>query len=179
MLNNNHKQILKDVAKRSLEMYIKNGDFLDFKTDDLVLVSKQGAFVTLKRDGELRGCIGLIISDLPLWQTVRDMAIAAGTQDNRFSPISEKELDNLNYEISVLTPFNKVNNWQDIEIGRQGVLVKKGQNSGLFLPQVATENNWNLEEFLSNLCRFKAGLEAEAYKNDPEIELYTFEAEVF
>ena len=179
MLNDEQKKILKKLAQDSLELYVKKGEILDFKTIDQVLKSKQGAFITLKKNNRLRGCIGLIISDLPLWQTIRDMAIAAGTEDNRFNPVSEKELKDLDYEISILSPLKKNNNWKDIKIAYQGVLVKKGQNSALFLPQVASENNWNLEEFLSNLCYLKANLDPDAYKNDPQVELYTFEVEVF
>jgi AmmeMemoRadiSam system protein A len=179
MLKKEDKKILKDIAKKSLELYIRKGDFLDFETEKKSLLSQQGAFVTLKKNSELRGCIGLVTSNMPLWKTVRDMSIAAGSQDDRFTPVTEKDLNDLEYEISILTPFEKIDDWKSIEPGRHGVLIKSGNKSGLFLPQVAKDNNWSLEELLKNLCHFKAGLEPEAYKNDPEIEIYVFEAEIF
>ncbi len=179
MLKKEDKKILKDIAKKSLELYIKKGDFFEFETKKESLLSQQGAFVTLKKDSELRGCIGLVVSNMPLWKTVRDMSIAAGSQDDRFSPVTEKDLDSLEYEISVLSPFEKIDDWRKIKPGHHGVLIKSGEKSGLFLPQVAKDNNWDLEELLKNLCHFKAGLEPEAYKNDPEVEIYTFQAEIF
>jgi AmmeMemoRadiSam system protein A len=179
MLNNESKKIIKKIAKKSLETYIKKGEILSFESNNENLLLKTGAFVTLKNNDKLRGCIGLIKSDRPLWETIRDMSIAAGTQDDRFIPVNEEELEDIRYEISVLTPFKKITDWRNVRPGIDGVLIKKDSQNGLFLPQVASENNWDTEDFLSNLCQFKAGLKKDAYKNDPDVEIYTFEAIVF
>ena len=180
MLNKNQKQELLKIARQSVESFVKSGKTPEFKVADKKLNQRQGAFVTLKIKSKLRGCIGQIMpGNKPLWQVVQDMAIAAAVDDPRFKPVAENELDKLNYEISVLSAPKKINNWQDIELGRHGVIVKKGYQSGVFLPQVAAETGWTLEEFLSHLCADKAGLPFDCYKNDLEVELLIFEAQVF
>jgi len=166
------------IVRQSVEEYIKNGKIADFKIGDEKLNEPSGAFVTLKIDGKLRGCIGRIIATGDeLWRVARDMAIAAATEDNRFAPVSENELAKLEYEVSVLSAPEKISDWRKIKLGRDGVIARRGLKSGVFLPQVAEETGWTLEEFLSNLCFSKAGLPASAYR-DPETELYVFEAEV-
>jgi AmmeMemoRadiSam system protein A len=152
----------------------------EFETDDELLNLKLGAFVTLHIHGRLRGCIGMIVpTGDPLWRVVRDMAIAAATQDKRFDPISVDELDEVDYEISVLSAPEKIDNWQDIELGRHGVIIRKGLRSGVFLPQVAVETGWDLEEFLSQLCYQKAGLPPDCYKKDNKAEISIFTAQIF
>ena len=179
-LDEKQKNILLEIARESLEVYVSNGEILDFAINDERLVTKKGAFVTLRENKELRGCIGNIISDKkPLWELVRDMAIAAGTEDPRFSPVCVNDLELLAYEISVLSVPKRCNDWHNIELGKHGVIISKGIYGGIFLPQVAIENNWNLEEFLSQLCSQKAGLASNAYKNDANIELKVFTAQVF
>lgn len=159
---------------------MREGKTPNFKIEDEDLNKNQGAFVTLHQNGELRGCIGLIESHgMPLWQVVRDMAIEAATGDPRFLPVEKTDLKNLKYEISVLSVPEKIDNWKKIELGKHGVIIKKGFDSGVFLPQVAAETGWSLEEFLVHLCADKAGLEPDSYKNDPKLEIYIFEAEVF
>ena len=142
------------------------------------LNQKQGAFVTIKKEGELRGCIGAFQPDFPLWEVVSQMAIAAATQGNRFSPVQEDELPELEYEVSVLSPLKKISGWSQIEYGSQGVQIKKGLRSGVFLPQVAQETGWSFEEFMGQLCSQKAGLPSDCWK-DPNAEIYTFTAQVF
>lgn len=179
MLNSFQKQELLKIAKESVETFVREGRVSDFDVHDKALNKSHGAFVTLHLDGTLRGCIGRIeVESEPLWQVVRDMAIEAAVHDYRFDPVQESELDKLNYEISVLTVPEKIDNWQDIKLGKQGVIVRKGNQSGVFLPQVAKETNWSLEEFLANLCSQKAGLEPDCYKTG-ECELWVFEVEVF
>lgn len=179
-LNQKQQEELLKIARETVENFVKTGEVLEFEISDEKLSKKQGAFVTLKKNGQLRGCIGQIVpTDKPLWQVVRDMAIAAATEDNRFSPVSLDELDDLNYEISVLSVPEQIDDWQKIKLGQHGVIVKKGLQSGVFLPQVAKEVDWGLEEFLSHLCADKAGLAFDCYKNDEEVELLVFEAEVF
>ena len=179
-LNQAQKEELLRIARKTVESYIRDGRVPEFKITDKRLQEKQGAFVTLHLVGRLRGCIGRIEpSSEPLWQVVRDMAIEASVSDPRFRPVNENELEDLEYEISVLSVPEKINDWRQIELGRHGVIVRSGFNSGVFLPQVATETGWTREEFLAHLCADKAGLAANAYKDDPEVELFVFEAEVF
>jgi AmmeMemoRadiSam system protein A len=107
------------------------------------------------------------------------MAVAAATEDSRFASLTASELETVEIEISVLSPFRKISSPQEIELGRHGVMVKKGRQTGIFLPQVATETGWDKEEFLNELCSQKAGLPPTAWRDDKEVELYTFTAQVF
>lgn len=143
-----------------------------------ILYEPLGAFVTLEKHEDLRGCMGLFEPDIPLYEVIRKQTIVAATQDPRFSPVTEEELDDINIEISVMTPRRKIDNWKEIEVGKHGVVIEKGQSRGTFLPQVATDNEWGLEKFLSELCSQKVKLEAECYKN-PEVNIYIFEVQVF
>ncbi len=178
-LNKQQQAQLLKIARTTVESYIKNGKIPDFKITDKRLNQRQGAFVTLHKNGRLRGCIGQIIpTDKPLWQVVRDMAIAAATQDTRFAPVTEDELPHLEYEISVLSRPRPIKDWREIELGKHGVIVRKGLHSGVFLPQVADETGWSKEEFLAQLCAQKAGLPPHCYK-EPGIELQVFTAQVF
>lgn len=179
-LTQSQKSELLSIARETVEKYIKEGEIAEFNIQDERLRWNEGAFVTLYVDGKLRGCIGQIVpSDEYLWQVVREMSIAACSKDHRFKPVSKKELDKMKYEVSVLSSPEKVINWQDIKLGEHGVIVKKGYNSGVFLPQVAIETGWDLDEFLAHLCSDKAGLASDCYKNDSEVELYVFTAQVF
>ncbi len=137
----------------------------------------RGAFVTLKRGGELRGCIGRVVADRPLGEVIRDMAVEAAFHDPRFPPLAPGELDEVEIEISVLSPFEKVKSEEEIVVGRDGLMLVLGYRSGLLLPQVPVEWNWDREEFLRHLCA-KAGLPPGAHRH-PEAELYRFTAEVF
>lgn len=178
-LNEEQKKLLLQIAKLSIESYVRTGKAPGFEISDERLNWKEGAFVTLKKNGGLRGCIGQIIpTEKPLWQVVRDMAISAATEDDRFNPVSENELPNLEYEISVLSKSEKVNNWREIELSKHGVIIKKGMRAGVFLPQVAEETGWSKEEFLSQLCSQKAGLPSDCYK-DKDTEISVFTAQVF
>jgi len=172
------KKRLLEIAREAVEVYVKEGRIIEVEEENPFLNKHLGAFVTLKKHGKLRGCIGVFEPDIPLYQVVRDMAIAAATKDNRFFPVSKDELGELEYEISVLSPLRKVDSWREIEIGKHGVQIRKGLRSGVFLPQVATENNWDLDTFMSTLCVQKVGLPADCWK-DPETEIYVFTAQVF
>ncbi len=134
--------------------------------------------MTLTEQGNLRGCIGHIIGDQPLINTISNMAVEAAVGDPRFAQVELAELKNIEIEISVLSSLQRVVSADKIKLGVHGVLVRKGINSGVFLPQVAAETGWTKEEFLSNLCSHKAGLPADAWK-DKTTEVYTFTAEVF
>jgi len=138
----------------------------------------RGAFVCLKeKDGQLRGCIGMIEGRAPLHQTIRDMAVQAAFADPRFCPLEPGELDGLQLEISVLTPLERIQDVESIHIGTHGLCLRRGYQSGLLLPQVAVEQGWEREEFLQWTCR-KAGLPAQAWK-ESETEIYVFSADIF
>jgi AmmeMemoRadiSam system protein A len=141
------------------------------------LKEKRGAFVSLHSHGQLRGCIGRIQANQPLHQTVEEMALAAAFEDPRFSSLTLKELQDLELEISVLTPLRRIKDVQEIEIGKHGLYIKKGFYAGLLLPQVATEYNWDPVTFLEETCR-KAGLPPNAWK-EKDAEIYLFSADIF
>jgi len=171
------KQKLLEITKTSVEKYVLENKLAEFNIEDELLSKKLGAFVTLKKNNQLRGCIGLFESNLSLYKVVSQMAVAAAVKDNRFSPVEKDELEDLEYEISVLSPLRKINSWEEIEIGKHGVQIQRGNQSGVFLPQVATENNWDLEEFMNNLCEHKAGLEKDCWKKE-ETDIYIFTVEI-
>lgn len=178
MLNKAQRKRLLEIARKTIETYLTTGRKMEVIEQDPALLKEMGAFVTLNERGQLRGCIGNIVGKGPLYLTVRDMAIAAATEDPRFAPVSLDELGKTEIEISVLSPLEKIDSADKIELGKHGVIVKNGYSSGVFLPQVATETGWSKEEFLSNLCSHKAGLASDAWK-DKSTELYIFSAEVF
>lgn len=178
-LNIDEQKILLNIAKETVESFVLTGKVPEFEISDERLMQKQGAFVTLNKNGQLRGCIGQIVpSDEPLWQVVRKMAVAACSEDGRFNPVSKEELSKLEYEVSVLSTPEPIADWRQIELGKHGVIIKQGGRSGVFLPQVATETGWTLEEFLSELCWQKAGLVPSCYK-DKDTQILVFTAQVF
>ena len=178
MLNNQQRKKLLEIARASINAYLQTGKKMELSETDPVLKQEMGAFVTLNKHGELRGCIGNLTASQPLYLTVRDMALEAAVHDPRFSALTLSELKNIDIEISVLSPLKRVDSAERIELGKHGVLVRKGYQSGVFLPQVAIETGWSKEEFLNNLCAQKAGLAPDAWK-DKSTEIYIFEAEVF
>lgn len=136
-----------------------------------------GAFVTVHRDGELRGCIGQVEAREPLADAVAHCAASAATRDPRFPPLTAAELDaGTDIEISVLTPMQRVTSIEEIEVGRDGLLIEQGHRSGLLLPQVATEWKWDRDTFVAQTCR-KAGLPPDSWKHGATI--YRFQAEIF
>jgi len=171
------KKMLK-LARETLEKYLSTGKKPDLNFPEQKLTRISGAFVTLKKHGMLRGCIGHIEAREPLAQAVRDLAIASATEDSRFQPVTKEELKDIDIEISVLSPATKVDSADDIVLGKHGVIVRKGYNTGVFLPQVATETGWTKEEFLNELCSQKAGLPPDAWR-DKDTELFVFTAQVF
>jgi len=178
-LNVDEQKMLLKIAKQTVESYVATGKVPEFNMTDERLMQKQGAFVTINKNGQLRGCIGQIVpSDQPLWQVVQDMAVAACSEDSRFNPVSKAELNQLEYEVSVLSAPKQIVDWRKIELGKQGVILKMNGHSGVFLPQVATETGWSLEEFLSQLCWQKAGLSPSCYK-DKDTQILVFTAQVF
>lgn len=178
MLTPKQKKRLLQIARETLAEYLENEEIKDFKEKDSALLEEKGAFVTLHKRGQLRGCIGNIMGKGPLYLTVRDMAIESATGDPRFKPATLEELKDIEIEISVLSKPKREFNPDNIVMGKHGVIVRKGYNSGVFLPQVADDTGWSREEFLSNLCEHKAGLEPSSWKKK-DTELYAFTAEVF
>jgi AmmeMemoRadiSam system protein B/AmmeMemoRadiSam system protein A len=178
MLNTNQRKRLLEIARSSIETYLKTGKKLQVSETDTVLLKEMGAFVTLHERGELRGCIGNLVGSQPLYLTVRDMAVEAAVDDPRFPPVELSELKGIEIEISALSPMQRIDDPEKIQLGVHGVLVRRGFNSGVFLPQVATETGWSKEEFLGSLCAHKAGLSPLAWK-DKSTEIYIFTAEVF
>jgi len=166
------------IAREALEKYLVSGKVERLRPKNQDLNQVLGCFVTLKKNQELRGCIGQFEPNIPLYQLIQRMAITAATQDPRFPPVTSDELTTIKIEISIMTPKKKISDWQKIKLGKEGVVIQKGPHAGTFLPQVATETGWSLEEFLSHLCWDKAGLPVDVYK-DPSASLYTFEAQVF
>ena len=177
-LSDADKKALKEIAFNSIR------DSLDGKpiaqpiinSKLLILNSKCGAFVSLHKHGHLRGCIGHFGEDYPLHEIVAEMARAAAFEDPRFMPVTRDELDDLDIEISVLTPMRRIQSLDEFELHRHGIYIRKGYHSGTFLPQVADEVNWTKEEFVGHCSQDKAGLGWDGWK---DAELYVYEAIVF
>lgn len=168
------------IARETVTSYIKDGKALVVDASKLPpeLRGHGACFVTLQNHGRLRGCIGNMESRGPLWESVQQNAVNA-CQDPRFTdnPVTASELGRIDIEISRLTPMKKVKSFDEIIVGRHGLLIELGMNRGVLLPQVAYERGWTREEFLSQVC-WKAGLPPNAWRR-PEAVLYSFEAEVF
>jgi len=136
-----------------------------------------GAFVTIHKKGALRGCIGLVQASKPLYRSVREMAAAAAFDDPRFPPLSREEFNEIDIEISVMSPLKRIDGVSEIEVGKHGILMKRGFHQGLLLPQVATEQGWDRDTFLEHTC-YKAGMGGDCWKSG-DTEIYIFSAEVF
>lgn len=177
-LSDDEKQELLEISRKTLESFLATKKIppIDIKNKRLNEL-KLGCFVTLKRQGHLRGCIGNFSSKEPLYKNVQQMTIASATEDPRFEPIRKNEREKINIEISVLYPLIRINSTEEIIVGRDGIYIEHGYYRGVLLPQVATEHNWNRDEFLSHTC-IKAGLPPDAWKN-MTLNIYRFEADVF
>ncbi|MCG8698611.1 MAG: AmmeMemoRadiSam system protein B [Bacteroidales bacterium] len=177
LTDDEQKQLLA-IARNTLLRKIAKQEIppVDVNTLPEILKAQTGAFVTLHKHEKLRGCIGNFSPSTPLYQVVEEMAIAAALNDHRFTPVTADEINELEIEISVLTPMKKVNNEEDIVLGKHGIYIQKGNRGGTFLPQVATETGWNKEQFLGYCSMQKAGLGWDGWK---EADLYTYEAIVF
>jgi AmmeMemoRadiSam system protein A len=179
-MDDSQRQILLKTARDTVEAVIKGELVPRPESDDPELNAHCGCFVTLKNRDQLRGCIGQFISEMPLIELVVEMAKASATADPRFfaDPITADELEQLDVEISVLSPLKRTDDPLSLRLGVDGIYIRKGYASGCFLPQVATETGWSKEQFLSYCCAHKAGLSADAWR-DPKTEVYLFTAEVF
>ncbi len=178
-LSSTEQQRLLGIARQTVESYVRTGTVPALAENSPALNQKLGVFVTLKKDGELRGCIGNFTGDAKdsLWRNVMNMAVAAAAQDPRFLPVTAAELPKLEYEVSVLSPLQKIDDWRKIKLGKHGVEVKSGSRSGVFLPQVAAETGWDLDTFLEQLCSQKANLPRTCWQ-DKNTEIYVFTAQI-
>jgi len=176
-LSKKDQEQLLEIAKKTIVCCVKGEPIPKFEVSSPKLLEKRGAFVTITKYGRLRGCIGSILPMKSLYQTVQEVAESAALHDPRFPPVRPDELEYLKVEISVLTVPQKIQSIDEIEVGKHGLIIRKGYSQGLLLPQVATDYGWDREEFLRATCR-KAGLPTDAWKQ-PDTEIFVFSAEVF
>jgi AmmeMemoRadiSam system protein A len=173
ILEREQKLILLQLARHAIERWVGEGARQIEATGDPVLLELAGAFVTLHRSGELRGCIGRIRADRPLEQVVQEVAMSAATADPRFPPVKHPEVSEIDLEISVISPFQEIQDMSEIEIGRDGLMISEGHASGLLLPQVASQYGWDRETFLAHTC-MKAGLPKDHWREgNPKIEKFS------
>ena len=175
-LSDEDKRTLKKIAYESIKDSLDDKPISMFNAQCSMLNEKCGAFVSLHKQGRLRGCIGHFGEDTPLHEIVAEMARAAAFEDPRFSPVSRGELDDLDIEISVLTPMRRIQSLDEFELHKHGIYIRKGYRSGTFLPQVADEVNWTKEEFVGHCSQDKAGLGWNGWR---DAELFVYEAIVF
>jgi AmmeMemoRadiSam system protein B/AmmeMemoRadiSam system protein A len=168
---------LLEIARRSVETAVKQRKLYDCPPVSDALMQERGAFVTLKENGQLRGCIGYVAPIKPLSETVRDVAAYAALKDERFPPVTAPELGRLEYEVSVLSPLRRVLDVNQIAVGRHGLVIRKGDYEGLLLPQVPVEQGWKRGTFLEQTC-LKAGLPRNAWQ-DGDTDIFSFTALVF
>lgn len=179
LLDREEKRTLLSIARDTMELYLRTGMVLEAEFSQYPLTDKiqrkQGAFVTLEKDGRLRGCIGNVLPIKPLHETVRDNAINAAARDPRFPAMTIDEASQVTLEVSVLSPLKRTTAYREIRVGRHGMLIKKGPHSGLLLPRVAAERHWDLQTFLENTC-LKAGLQPHDWREGAEIYIFTAQA---
>lgn len=175
MLNSTERAILLKIARAAIESSVLGRPIPQIEAESPGLSQCSGAFVSIHMNGRLRGCIGSFASPNPLYKTVFEMAVAAATQDPRFQPLKEDELGSTKLEISVLSPLREIKEISEIEIGRHGLFLVKGQKRGVLLPQVAIENDLDAKEFIEQTC-LKAGLDPDEWRQGAQISI--FEAEI-
>ena len=176
MLNSADKKLLLQLAREAITTTVQSGKIRVHQITDTHLLAPHGCFVTIKRQGTLRGCIGNFNSEKPLYLLVQEMAASAATRDPRFYPMKEEDLAEFELEISVLSPLNKIASPEEVVVGKHGLYLEKNFSRGVLLPQVAVEHGWDRETFL-NQTALKAGLKKEDWKEGADI--YLFTAEVF
>lgn len=178
ILNENEKKTLLAIAREAIEKKALGKSLAGGPTElPEALRSRSGAFVTIHKNGMLRGCIGNFVGEGELADTVRSMAVAAGWQDPRFPSLGPGEVGEIDLEISVLSPLREISDAGEIEVGKHGIFITRGMNRGVLLPQVATEHGFGRDTFLAETCR-KAGLPGDAWK-DKKTVIEIFSAQVF
>jgi AmmeMemoRadiSam system protein A len=177
-LGSQEREALLQIAHQSVESVVRDRQPYRPPAPALAALNEErGAFVTLNEKGRLRGCIGYVSPVTPLYLTVREVAASAALRDSRFPPVSTPELSSLEYEISVLSPMRRVTDVKQIQVGRDGLLMRNGNYEGLLLPQVPGEYGWDRETFLSETCQ-KAGMNANCW-HDEDTDIFSFTALVF
>lgn len=182
LLTDDQGKKLLDIARETVEYFSEHGEKPEYEKEGF-LFEERGVFTILRKDNELRGCIGFPKPIETLLQAVQDSAVKAAFEDPRFEPVKEDELESITFEVSVLTVPERIE-FEDsdelvgkVEVGKHGLIVSSGFKTGLLLPQVAEENSWSSEEFLSQTCR-KAGLSEDAWR-ERELIVKRFRAQVF
>ncbi|MFA6599869.1 MAG: AmmeMemoRadiSam system protein A [Candidatus Omnitrophota bacterium] len=175
-LSSNSREKLLGAAREAIRIHLETGDHYEFKPLESELRLNRGCFVTLRKAGALRGCIGTFDAGKPLCENIPRMAAAAAFQDTRFTPVTKPELEFIRIEISVLGPLEKIASMEEIELGKHGILVRSGMRSGTFLPDVAIEHKMSREQFVMVCAREKAGL---GPKDLISAELFRYEVEKF
>jgi AmmeMemoRadiSam system protein A len=175
-LTDGDKTLLLEIAREAIVASITRAKVTQRDVHSGTLLEQRGCFVSIKKGGMLRGCIGNFTTDKPLYQLVQDMAVSAATRDPRFYPMKEGDLEEFDLEISVLSPLQKVSSVDEIEVGIHGLYLEKHFFRGVLLPQVAVEYGWDRDTFLNQTC-IKAGLKKDDWKEGADI--YIFSADVF
>ena len=177
MLSTEEKRWLLELARSTIAEKLGRGSFESDPPESEALKQPCGAFVTLHKAGALRGCIGLVEALRPLYKSVREMAAAAAFEDPRFPGLGPDEFDEIDIEISVMSPLKRIKDVSEIVVGKHGIIMKRGMHQGLLLPQVATEQGWDRDTFLEHTC-YKSGMMGDCWKHQ-DTALYLFSAEVF
>ncbi len=176
LLTKEEQKELLQIARDTIVDYVANRTVPAIATSSPSLSLHSGCFVTIKKRGELRGCIGNFISEQPLYLLVQEMAVSAATRDPRFYPMKKDDLADFTIDISVLSPLTRADSVEEIQVGVHGIYIVKGSYRGVLLPQVATEYGWDRDQFLQHTC-VKAGLPQDAWQG--ECDIYIFSAQVF
>uniref|UniRef100_C6E0H7 AMMECR1 domain protein n=1 Tax=Geobacter sp. (strain M21) TaxID=443144 RepID=C6E0H7_GEOSM len=174
-LNSADKKLLLHLAREAVTSAVETGTVSVRQVTEAHLQATKGCFVTIKRQGALRGCIGNFSSEKPLYLLVQEMAASAATRDPRFYPMKEEDLADFELEISVISPLQKIETPEEVVVGRHGLYLEKNFSRGVLLPQVAVEQGWDRETFLGQTA-LKAGLKKEDWKEGAD--LYVFTAEI-
>lgn len=175
-MNHDNQQKLLTLARQAIDNCLQQKNLTPQVEHDPQLTQMAGCFVTIKINGQLRGCIGTFIGSQPLYREVARMAVAAATQDPRFSPMTATDLGSYHLDISVLSPLEKITDPRLIEVGKHGIYLEQNGKRGVLLPQAATEYGWDRQTFLEQTCK-KAGLPGDAWQAGETI-LFVFTAEV-
>ena len=178
-MNIDDRKRLLDIARNTILCHLDNESLPTELLNNIPesLSKKQGAFVTLHKQGNLRGCIGMFVGEGPLYETIQEMAVSAATKDYRFPCVSVKEMEEIDIEISVLSELEEIDDYNLIEVGTHGIYITRGFHRGVLLPQVATSYGWNKETFLDQTC-IKAGLPSGIWR-EKGTKIEIFSAEIF
>jgi len=176
-LNAEEQKKLLQIARKTILDELRKGKIERETATSDGLGRPCGAFVSLHKLGQLRGCIGTFTSPRPLVDTIQEMALSSSQKDPRFPPVREDEMPDIDIEISVLSPLKEIKDVNEVEVGKHGIYITKGFYSGVLLPQVATEYGWDRETFLDHTC-MKAGLPPGTWKEEG-VKIEIFEAQVF